>query len=107
MAVWEIVVGSRGDKKLHEKVIEHRRQSMKALEATWVRAFNLDDKDDKQAAFDAMQFALSFMRGSVLLSEDRANDDFVERQLSLLDNFLIQALGLDNKARALRFLKAA
>jgi AcrR family transcriptional regulator len=107
MAVWEIVVGSRGDKGLHEKVLQHRTQSMKALEATWSRAFGLEDGDDRQAAFDAMHFALSFMRGSVLLSESRANSDFVERQLTLLDNFLIQSMGLENKGRAKRFLKAA
>lgn len=94
VAVVEIIVGSRSDKDLHERVILHRQASLKTLEAGWFRIFDLKG----EGASDTLQFALSVLRGSALSGYSEPSGDAVPRHIQLLGEAL---------ARQIQSLKSA
>ncbi len=83
MAVWEIVIGSRGEPDLHPRVATHRQASVEKCEDVWCRAFNLPrDSDDPRVK--ALHFALNYLRGSAMLPivpSDSADADGTQHAL--------------------------
>lgn len=66
IAVWEIVIGSRGEPDLHPRVAAHRQASVEKCEDVWCRAFDLPvNRDDPRVK--ALHFALNYLRGSAML----------------------------------------
>ena len=66
MAVWEIVIGSRGEPDLHPRVAMHRHASVEKCEDVWCRAFDLP-RTGNDPRVKALHFALNYLRGSAML----------------------------------------
>ena len=89
MAVWEIAIGSRGEKAFYERVLEQRSGTRCAsCEQIWRRTFRIAAKGPRQH-LDAMHVVLSFLRGLVLYSELEADAAFIEAQLAIMTTALI------------------
>ena len=88
-AVWEIVVGSRAEPRLHKRVARHRETSIEKCEAVWRRAFGIGP-NDQHPSIEALYFALSYMRGEAILpaGERRAGSD--EARARLLKSFILE-----------------
>jgi len=93
MAVWEVMIGSKGDPAFHARVIEQRFQTLEAYERTWRRTFQILEADDRRMS--AMHVALSFLRGLVLYSE--RNERMVRSQLSVMAEALGVVLNKSNR----------
>jgi AcrR family transcriptional regulator len=91
LAVWEIILGTRGDKELHAAVLQHRVKSLAILEKLWFRVFGQIDGNDRHIS-DLMHFTLATLRGFVFYSAIEPDPAFFERQHRLLENFLASAV---------------
>jgi hypothetical protein len=82
-AVWEIIIGTRGDPALRKRVIAHREATMKKVFALWAGDLPLE-KAEQSALRDVLAFMLNSIRGLFLehfLNRDAA---FFRRQLAIL-----------------------
>jgi AcrR family transcriptional regulator len=91
MAVWEIAIGSRGEKAFYERVLEQRFNTLRMCEQVWRKTFAISPKGPRQH-LDAMHVVLSFLRGLVLYSELDADAAFIEAQLAVMTTALIGIL---------------
>jgi AcrR family transcriptional regulator len=98
IAVWEIVLGSRGDPHLHTKVMQHRIQSLGILGSIWKKIFSGHFRN-KQRATDLMHFTLATMRGFVFYNVIAPDKAFFNRQLDLLVSFITIAMREDEEGR--------
>ena len=83
MAVWEIVVGSRGEPELHPRVAAHRAASVEKCEQVWCRAFGLK-RGTADPRIRALHFALNYLRGSAILPilpRDEGNSESIKESL--------------------------
>lgn len=104
LAMWEIVLGTRGDPALHNRVLQHRIQSIGILEKLWKRAFGRKFGTERNSV-DLMHFTLATFRGFVfynVIAPDRA---FLDRQLSLLVETLSNAMDHPNRKRVISPLR--
>ncbi len=92
MAVWEIVLGTRGDQQLHAAVMQHRVQSLGILETLWRRVFDRHI-GDRHLSADLMHFTMSVLRGFVFYSVIAPDERFFERQKEILFSFLEGQMG--------------
>jgi hypothetical protein len=91
MAVWEIAIGSRGEKAFYERVLEQRSNTLRMCEQVWRKALRIAP-DAPRRHIDAMHVVLSFLRGLVLYSELNADPAFIEAQLAVMTTALIGIL---------------
>lgn len=95
VAVWEVVVGSRAEPVLHEKVIQHRMASLEALQEIWNQTFAAEVGSRSS---DALHFTLSHLRGAALFGLVDQSEEFIDRQLQYLSETVVQMLaGGDGK----------
>lgn len=87
LAIWEIVMGTRGDPHLHTLVMQHRIQSQATLERLWRAVFETRIRDRRKCT-DLMHFILSTLRGQVFYNVIAPDKQFLERQMELLCSFL-------------------
>ncbi len=82
-AVWEIIIGTRGDPVLRKRVIAHRETTMKTVFSLWAGDVSLE-KAEQSALGDILAFMLNSIRG--LFLEHFLNNDaaFFRRQLAIL-----------------------
>ena len=87
MAVWEIAIGSRGEKAFYDRVLEQRRNTLRFIEPIWRNTFGIPHKGPREH-LDAMHVVLSFLRGLVLYTEIEADDAFIDAQLAIMTSAL-------------------
>ena len=90
LAVWEIVVGSRSEKKLHNRVSRHRLKSLQACEDFWCKVFKIENRES-DSSIEAMHFALLYMRGAAFNSVIDLRKTNIEQQLKMLESVLISS----------------
>ena len=91
MAVWEIAIGSRGEKAFYERVLEQRSNTLRICEQVWRKTFGISAKGPR-AHLDAMHVVLSFLRGLVLYSELNSDGALIESQLAIMTSALVEIL---------------
>jgi AcrR family transcriptional regulator len=91
MAVWEIAIGSRGEKSFYDRVLEQRRNTLRFIEPIWRKTFGIPESGPREH-LDAMHVVLSFLRGLVLYTEIEADDAFIEAQLAIMTSALFKIL---------------
>jgi hypothetical protein len=91
MAVWEIAIGSRGEKTFYERVLEQRSNTLRICEQVWRKTFGISAKGPREH-LDAMHVVLSFLRGLVLYNELSADKAFIEAQLAIMTSALVGIL---------------
>jgi AcrR family transcriptional regulator len=96
MAVWEIAIGSRGEKAFYERVLEQRSNTLRMCEQVWRKALRIAPQAPREH-IDAMHVVLSFLRGLVLYSELNADPAFIEAQLAVMTAALIGILKVKPK----------
>jgi AcrR family transcriptional regulator len=88
-AVWEIIIGTRVDAGVHQRVLEHRAQSMANVMLPWLkRVDSLTGSVTRSDAAELFEFMLITIRG---LSLERFMDKdvaYFERHLSMLADFV-------------------
>jgi AcrR family transcriptional regulator len=92
MAVWEIAIGSRGEQRFYNRVLEQRRNTLRFIEPIWRKTLGISDNGPHEH-LDAMHVVLSFLRGLVLYTEIEADEAFIEAQLAIMTSALIEILG--------------
>jgi AcrR family transcriptional regulator len=83
MAVWEVILGTRGDRALHAAVIQHRVQSLGILETLWSRVFERRIAN-KRKRTDLMHFTMAVLRGFVFYNVIAPDPKFLSRQREIL-----------------------
>jgi hypothetical protein len=91
MAVWEIAIGSRGEKAFYERVLEQRSNTLRICEQVWRKTFGISAKGPRQH-LDAMHVVLSFLRGVVLYRELNSDGALIESQLAIMTSALVGIL---------------
>ena len=91
MAVWEIAIGSRGEQRFYNRVLEQRRNTLRFIEPIWRKTFGISANDPRER-LDAMHVVLSFLRGLVLYTEIEADEAFIEAQLAIMTSALIEIM---------------
>jgi AcrR family transcriptional regulator len=91
MAVWEIAIGSRGEKAFYERVLEQRSNTLRICEQVWRKTFGISAKGPREH-LDAMHVVLSFLRGLVLYSELNSDGALIESQLAIMTSALVGIL---------------
>ncbi|WP_165361214.1 TetR/AcrR family transcriptional regulator [Lichenibacterium ramalinae] len=82
-AVWEIIIGTRASEALHERVVEHRRNTVRSVVHPWIEQFVPSDRGrpDAIALFEFMLIAIRGLSLERFLHDDAA---YFERHLGLL-----------------------
>lgn len=91
LAVWEIMLGTRAEPRLHSAVLQHRVKSLSILEDMWLRVFARMNGNRRRIS-DLMHFTLATLRGFVFYSAIEPDPAFFARQLALLESFLADAV---------------
>ena len=89
--VWEIVLGSRGDRLLHNRILRHRVQSLGILETIWRRIFRNHIRDELTMV-DLMHFTLATMRGFVFYNVIAQDKRFLERKTKMIQSLILNAM---------------
>ncbi|WP_292525134.1 TetR/AcrR family transcriptional regulator [Mesorhizobium sp.] len=90
-AIWEIIIGSRDDERLHERLVQHRERTMEALYQSWLRLNPKIPKLDDQMV-EALELLLSCMRGLCLERFLKADEKYFSRQLKHLATIIAPLL---------------
>jgi AcrR family transcriptional regulator len=85
LAVWEIAIGSRGDRLFYARVTEQRQATLRVCETIWAKAFNIPETGSREK-MDAMHMTLSFLRGLVLYNSDGWDEGSIDSQLRLMSD---------------------
>lgn len=82
-AVWEIVIGTRASEAFHERVVEHRRDTIRLVVHPWIERFIPSDRvrPEAMALFEFMLIAIRGLSLERFLHRDAA---YFERHLGLL-----------------------
>jgi AcrR family transcriptional regulator len=86
-AVWEIIIGTRADPKLHRRVVAHRLETMRTMFHPWLERHFLT-QDNRAEIVAIFEFTLIAIRGLGLerfLDKDEA---YFERNLEFLAELL-------------------
>lgn len=89
-AVWEIIIGTRADRDVHQRVLDHRAQSMANVVMPWLKLMEslTVDRGSSADAAEIFEFMLIAIRG---LSLERFMDKdaaYFDRHLSMLSDFV-------------------
>lgn len=89
-AVWEIIIGTRADQSVHQRVLDHRAQSMANVTMPWLKLMEslTVDRGSSADAAEIFEFMLIAIRG---LSLERFMDKdaaYFDRHLALLADFV-------------------
>jgi len=82
-AIWEIIIATRADARLHERMVQHRERTMEAFHQAWLSMHPKLLRVDRRTA-DAFELLLVSIRGLCLERFLKSDDAFFQRQLSLL-----------------------
>lgn len=91
LAVWEIAIGSRGDRPFYARVTDQRQATLRVCETIWAKTFQITETDDREK-MDAMHMALSFLRGLILYNSDVWDQKSINSQLHLMSDALARIL---------------
>ncbi|HTV71404.1 MAG TPA: TetR/AcrR family transcriptional regulator [Rhizobiaceae bacterium] len=83
LAIWEILLGTRGDRNLHTSVIAHRKGSVAMSEKLWLDTFR-DVGIGKQKLKDLFHLTMSVLRGIVFYRAVEPDPNVIQRQIKLL-----------------------
>lgn len=82
-AIWEIIIGSRSDGRLHDRLVQHRERTMEALYQCWLDMNPSLEKIDGRTV-EAFDLLLTSIRGLCLERFLKADAAFFQKQLHLL-----------------------
>ena len=90
-AIWEIIIGTRSDKRLHRRIVAHRLESMRTVLHPWLGRLiaGADARTDIVALFEFMLIAI---RGLSLERFLDKNEAYFTRNLALLADLVGQRL---------------
>jgi AcrR family transcriptional regulator len=82
-AVWEIIIGTRADAKLHRRIVAHREDSMRQVVYPWLARHQVvgDGAPEAVATFELMLIAIRGLSLERFLDKD---DAYLARNLTLL-----------------------
>ena len=86
-AVWEIIIGTRADPVLHERVVKHRLETMQTVLHPWLKRLEVAE-DARDEVVDTFEFTLIAIRGLGLERFLDKSSDYFDRHLSILAEFL-------------------
>jgi AcrR family transcriptional regulator len=86
-AVWEVIIGTRADPLLHERVVRHRSDTMQNVLVPWLDRLALpsEARDDVLQTFEFMLIAIRGLGLECFLDKDAA---YFDQHLSILAEFL-------------------
>ncbi len=89
-AVWEIVIGTRSDKDLHRRVLEHRTQSMANIVPPWLDRIEslIAGAGTSVDAAETFEFMLIAIRGLRLERFMDKEEAYFDRHLTMLADFV-------------------
>lgn len=82
-AIWEIIIGTRSDKRLHRRIVAHRLESMRTVLHPWLGRLigGAEARDEIVALFEFMLIAIRGLSLERFLDKDEA---YFARNLALL-----------------------
>lgn len=92
IAIWELFMGTRGDRHLHEQVVGHRARSLRAFADLWVVLFE-DAGTPRQTIVDVMHATLAMFRGFAFYGVFETDEAFFARERRLITSFILGSFG--------------
>lgn len=89
-AVWEIIIGTRSDDAFHDRIVEHRAQSMAYIVKPWLGCIErlTSGATAAGAAAEIFEFLLIAIRGLSLERFMDKDDAYFDRHLGMLADFV-------------------
>jgi AcrR family transcriptional regulator len=88
-AVWEIIIGTRSDGNVHQRVLDHRAQSMANVVTPWLKRIETMIEGGTAAdAAELFEFMLIAIRGLSLERFMDKDKSYFDRHLTLLVDFV-------------------